>query len=276
MGSQRLIIRHLMAVALMVFIAGCEAQATPVPVADNPEPSPAINGEVTNMPSDQLTETPSLRYGLTPNSSTLDAFIPDDATVTIDTLSDPTRFDILLTWGVVDGWEVSPVSWQGTMVLNQASPQLNNTETLNLLEMLFDGDDLLSAQGINGTSLSDGAIDTITARTALANLGYPDGIVLRLAANENSPISALSNYLEAFNIRTVILPVPDDISSLLEVPETFDLLFITAPESDSLLTSVDTLSIVPLYTIPISYVNNTNQPVTFNSAGIPIIDPADS
>jgi hypothetical protein len=108
---------------LALLLVGCEAQATPIALVAEP------TGELVEA-SPAATNPPNLLYGLFANT---EGYVVDLAEIQsralVETFYDSNRYvdyDIVAAYGVLEGWELSPIRQHLALVINPNLAPLDN------------------------------------------------------------------------------------------------------------------------------------------------------
>lgn len=266
--------RRLLLVLVCLWGVGCEAQPTPVAVV------PAS----TQMPDTVTEAAPTAAGTSAPFTIGLSQAVIDygkglgdwQAFGTISPISDPSdtsAFDLVMGYGLIDGWAQSPTTHHLILLLNTRLAPLDAPEIAVMVRQSLDTRALVNALGIDGlrpnTDLE--AASPIAHRTQLANLGYPDGLALTLAAATNLGRDVLiqqmrQHALDLAVVETDPAAIDQPISS-----NTAHLAFFIATdaERDQLETTYEN-ALMDLVALPISYRLMMDAPLTFSAAGWPI------
>lgn len=244
-----------------ILLAGCEAQATPIAAIITATATP----EPTSIP------IPELRYGIAGNIA---SYIGDMGTVPFEVLgadSAITDFDLVVAYGIYEGWQQAPQSHRVSLAINPNLAPLNNQTIRDLIPRLINSQAIVESLNIPGaqqtTELSTESAPIV--RTTLANAGYPDGFQLTMAS-ENIP--AVEVLLSQFAMLSMDIRLIELSDTVLADNQAHFALFIWANDSERAqwLTQVREENIIDLWTMPISYLNNGGIIVEFTENGIPI------
>lgn len=244
-----------------ILLAGCEAQATPIAVITTATATP----EPTSIP---ITE---LRYGIAGNIA---PYIGDMGTIPFELLaadSAITDFDLVVAYGIYEGWQQAPQSHRVSLAINPNLAPLNNQTIRDLIPRLINSqaivDNLNIPSAQQTTELSTESAPII--RTTLANAGYPDGFQLTMAT-ENIP--AVDVLLSQFAFLSMDIRLIELSEHILADNQAHLLAFMWANDSERAqwVAQVGEGNIIDLWTMPISYLNNGNVTVEFTENGIPI------
>ena len=244
-----------------IILAGCEAQATPIA---------AIVTE-TNTPEPTAISIPDLRYGIAGNIA---PYIGDMGTIPYDILGSDSAisdFDLVVAYGIYDGWEQVAQSHRISLAVNPNLMPLNNASISNLIHGVIDIQAIVDSLNIPGsqqtTELSTESANSI--RTTLANNGYPDGFQLTMATENIPAVDVLVNQFASLSIDLRVIELSETV---FEDNQAHLILFMWAQESERAerVSQVGEDNIIDLWTMPISYLNNGAVPVEFTENGIPI------
>jgi hypothetical protein len=229
-----------------------------------------------------------LRYGI---AETTRPYLPDSTLSTLRGVAqiapwsaetDPATFDIVTTYGTVDGWQQSPVSHQMQLLINASLSPLENARLREIVQESIDPVALTAGLPFSGVQTGNlTPVNPALLRTELANLGYPDGFRLTLAYTDSpgmaDTLTALRQQLINRNIETVPLAVaPADVPDVLSQNRAHLVLaWMTQPEQVTQWAASETVTSVVLYTLPISYTAHDRLSVEFTSDGWPLPNPAD-
>lgn len=269
-----LILRLIALGMLLLLVAACEAEATPVAAVVPDTPTAAFS---------TATAAPPLHYAVAANAND---FIPTDERTTIaeaaliDQLGDDATseivqatYDVVTAYGLYEDWQVSPVSQQITVIMNPALPPLDENAITEAIRTASDVPAIIESLAIPGAvPIMENAADT-TIRAALANAGYPDGIVLS-GIYENLPGAELwLGQLQTNNIeiQATAAPHAEVIQAIVNGDVHIALIALTSDEQRAELeAAVGAENIIPLYEVGISYAAAPGIDVTFTASGWPI------
>ena len=244
-----------------ILLAGCEAQATPIAVITTATATP----EPTSIP------IPDLRYGIAGNIA---PYIGDMGTIPFEILSADsaiTDFDLVVAYGIYDGWQQAPQSHRVSLAINPNLAPLNNQTIRDLIPRLINSQAIVESLNILGaqqtTELSSESASMI--RTTLANSGYPDGFQLTMASENISAVDVLLSQFAFLSMDIRLIELSDTVFS---DNQAHLLAFMWANDSERAqwVTQVGEDNIIDLWTLPISYLNNGNLTIEFAENGIPI------
>jgi hypothetical protein len=250
---------------LLVCLAACEAQATPIAfVADATEQAEAA------MP--MATNPPNLRYGLFANT---EGYVRDltelESRASVETFYDSSRFadyDIVAAYGVFEGWEVSPISQHLALVINANLAPLDDESIRALIPQAIDSQSLITELGINGMQANAlSVLPSATIRTSLANAGYPDGFQLTVAASALPGLGTILAQFNASNISIQLIEadtIADNRAHLLLISWTDE------AERAEWISQVGESNFVELYRLPISYLAKDGIQIEFSENGWPL------
>lgn len=273
MVTARLLVLALLAFAHMA-LAGCQAQATPVPPLLPTETILAQTVEPATAP---------IHYAFAANTS---GFVSRDAldligqSALVEQLSDEqttedaiSGYDVIVAYGIIPDWDVAPVAHEIGVVLNRGIPPLSEEDIFQVVAQRIDGPSLVSMLDIPGTeALSVPEIDANTARTQLARLGYPDGITLNVQVSSVSGSELIKPLFEASNIRliTTAKTTNDVIEALVSNQAHMALANLSDPSIQQMVSDSASIIAVPYYRIAISYLSTADVRLEFSSVGWPI------
>ena len=253
--------KRLLLILFGMILAGCEAQATPIA---------AIVTE-TNTPEPTAIPIPDLRYGIAGNIA---PYIGDMGTISYEILgaeSAISDFDLVVAYGIYDGWEQAPQSHRVSLAINRNLAPLDNASISELIPGLIDVQAIVDSLNIPGsqqrTELATVSANSI--RTTLANAGYPDGFQLTMATENIPAVDVLAGQFASLSMDVRLIEVSETV---LVDNQAHLILFIWADENERAgwVSQVREENIIDLWTIPISYLNNGEVRVEFTENGIPI------
>lgn len=256
--------------SLVLLLASCEAAATPVAlVTSTIEDSDSAAATATQTP------LPALRYGLLGGA---EQYLLDDpifaSAEAVPAGADLSAYDIVATYGTVTDWQQSPISQHIALILNPFIAPLSDEAIAALLRSALSPRDLLTALQIPGVLPgSDQSRDAVAARVALANLGYPDGLTLILAAENVPGVEIVAAQLAQSNFRIELLPLAADSANVTLTENQAHLLLIRWFEDtqrDAWVERAGAENVRDLYTLPISYRANSDLAIDFSIDGWPI------
>jgi hypothetical protein len=243
-----------------LLVAGCGPTPTPFPVqpivtTEAPEPTQAVAAETS--------EPVRLRYGILPNAADyapLNSLQTDSVDVSIVSAGESqANYDALMGYGMYEDWQVvddgkPPVS----LLLDVTRPPLNNPAIREALESAIRVPDVVASLAIPGIEvLQEPPTDTTSARTALANAGFPSGITLYGWTVDAPGVEMMLDQLEAANIRlTPLAPGTDNAHLII-----------------GQVTPSDGQEAIPLYTLPLSYTVGDNVSTAITDDGWLIVAP---
>lgn len=260
------ILSVLVIVLALFVLTACEQDATPFPIEIPP----------TETPTPPESSLPPVRYGIAENAS---AIIPNLGTntevVIISGTIDPNRlnseFDILLTFGDVDGWTPSPTLTVGLIQLPLTPPELNNIVTNAIAPQQIV--DMLTISG--GTALYSPSRTPIELRDELANMGRPDGFSLSIGYINVPGAEAIPDQLSQINIdnRAESMSL-DAIRDSLRTNALQIGIVVWSDESErnSWIEDFPDATILDLYTLPLSYVVVPDYTINSGALGFPVIN----
>lgn len=248
---------HRAIIILLLVLAACEAEATPLPVTLPTATSPP-------------TAPPPVRYGVV-DIALLTGVIPAEIQPYIEAISSPvqpetlnTDFDIIVAPGTWPGAAATTIEIQVALVINTAMAPLNDPA---LSAIIVDA----TQQSVNSSALEiPGIITTpnttasdITLRTRLANTGWPDGFDIAVVMADVPGQTAMLAQFE----RLGILPRQQaafswDQTHLALTHWTGT----TRPETWA------TAEVIPLYRLPVSYQAIPQLDIRFGAAGWPLAE----
>lgn len=245
-----------------LLLAACEAQATPIASMSTP----------TVPPQATLPPTQILRYGAAPN---IVAYLGDDVAAPYEILDNNlpiTAYDLVVAYGIYDGWQQSPVSHRVSLAINPNLPPLTIAIFRDLMTSIVNPQvivDTLNIPNAQQTTVQDAVLSTLDSRTLLANNGYPDGFQL-IMATETVP--ALDLIVSQFADLSVDLRLIDMQETVISDNQAHLVLFLWAQETERSfwVNQVGEENILDLWTMPISYLAQNDRSIEFTENGIPL------
>ena len=257
--------RLVLGLAALLF-AACEPEATPLPVDIVPTSAPTVAAG----------EAQPIRYAI---ESTTQALIPagDYAEITaaadVQTVSAPlvdsdlgSSYDIVITLGdLPNSSAAQPITV--ALAVNTSLAPLDDSALADIVRQRIDTDSLVTTLGVPGAvALPHASESPQILRTALANLGLPDGFDLSLAVLRAPGAEALAAQLASINIDVVSHVIAAEDAPSFE--RSHLLLFNRALAAS--LPKIAPEAIIDLFTIPISYRAVPELTVGFTAGGFPL------
>lgn len=256
--------RLLLLLTMSLFLVACETQSTPIAAVQTPMVTPELI----------MTIPPQIRYGLYPN---VVDFVQDINLLQESALVEPMSaesaigdYDVVVAYGVYDGWQQSPISHHISLIINPNLAPLDNENIRNILRQTFDSRAFLNVLNIVGTlSGTTQAVSPNETKIALANSGFPDGFVLTMAVET---IPSLEAIAAQFTQRNIDLHVIENEPNMLNNNRAHLLLILWTQEAQRTiwLEQVGEENILDLFTLPISYIASDNLNLTFTENGFPL------
>lgn len=265
---------------LLALLAACAPEPTPFPVDVPTAATPAYTTSAPNAaPTAANPEASSLRYALASNTAGFVADLPllEQAAqvITLGTPVNPadlgSRYDVIAAYGDLPGGQRSPIEHQVALVFNPALPPTHDSAVVAALKRAISPSDIANALDIPGAVPQ--ATDVVAARTVreeLANAGWPDGFDLELAAANAPGAAPIMAVMRAVNV-AVRAGDLSAVSSAFESGAAHLALIVWASPDDRAAweTRVGTANILPLYTLPISYLAVPGLNISYTPAGWP-------
>lgn len=262
----------LICVMGLFVISACQPEATPVANLAPP------------TPTQDITETlaPPIHYVLGTHIQNMDSIRDEIAQsallipasgLTVDSLLG-TDYDIIADYGVIDGWQQSPVIPTISLIINPNLEPLNDDVIANVIRSGVDGVRIVNQTNISGTlPLAISTIRLSSLKTEFANMGFPDGFELQMSIAEIPNSDAIVNELRALNID---LQIKQDTLENTVVQLTNNRLHLAiikwhdVSEKALWTTAVGEMNVIDLYQLPISYLASPELTITFAADGFPI------
>jgi len=234
---------HSLTWGVLLGLVACAATPTPYAVVPMVSPTPQV------QPRPEAT-SPPIRYGLLPNAADyapLTALGSDGVTVSIVPDLAPTTldaYDAISGYGVYADWSLAPITPLIQLWINPTLAPLDDPAMQALLTDAFDAMQMLNPLGIPGGQALHQPNRTADAlKTALANVGYPDGITLYGARTAFPGAENADSLLKAAGIEIVWVTVDSTWQPHLRLVQAI-------PNATTLPAPYRPLD---LYTLPISY-----------------------
>lgn len=254
----------LLIIILSLILVACEAQATPVGSISTP----------TETPEPVVTAAAQLRYGLYAN---VVGFVQDMDIISESALvelmsaeSNLSDYDVVVAYGVYDGWQQSPVKHHVSMIINPNVAPLNDEAIAGILRQAFDSQSILSILNIPRTLLGNAqAISASETKIRLANADYPDGFVLTMAVDN---VPALEAIAAQFTERNIDLHIVESETDSLSNNRAHLLLTLWTQDSQraTWVEQVGEQNVIGLFDLPISYIASDDLTISFTENGWPI------
>jgi len=254
--------KRFLLILLGLFIAGCEAQATPIAALITP----------TDTPPPTTVPLPELRYAvasnLVPYAGNLEQTVAFEV---YDSNLPLSEYDVVVAYGVYDGWQQAPQSHRVSLVLNPNLPPFDDATIRGMIPQIIDIQavlDTIAIPGVQQTAVLTVQSSTVL-RTELANAGYPDGFPVTLATEVVPAVDILIGQLSQLALDVRLIEISDTV---LSDNQAHMLLFMWSQESERATWSaqVGDENVIDLWTMPISYVTAEGIQVEFNENGLPI------
>lgn len=263
-----------MVITLMSFslVAGCTPDATPFPV-DLP---------TTTSSTPPPGSTSTVRYALAENTNGLvNDLALIQAAAQVEQLTEPinsddlgSRYDMVVTYGDLQGGTRSPSEHHISLIINPATAPLDNPVLRNILRRSLEPQAIVTALEIPGMTANILESSAPTAlRTELANEGWPDGLSLTLAYDHTPGVAHITQQLKEAGIQARLLPLTAD-----EIMIAFDegriqaaiIAWKTIEEQQGWISHFGDGNVIDLYTVPISYIGAAGIRIEFTPGGWPI------
>jgi len=252
-------------------------------VACQPEATPVANvAPPTNTPDMSETLPPPIRYVLgthAQNMPSIEGELTESGLlIPVSSLTVESQlgvdYDVIADYGIVEGWEQSPILPTVSLVINPNLDPLTDDNITNIIRNSVDGVRIINQTNISGTiPLAVSTIRLSSLKTEFANMGYPDGFELQLGIaeipNSQAIITELNNLNLDLNMTSTSL---ESIPTQL-VDNRLHLALIkwhTVSEKSVWTSAVGENNVIDLYQLPISYLASPDLNVTFSDSGFPV------
>jgi hypothetical protein len=263
------VIYKLTLIISLVLLAGCGAQPTPIAVVDAATLAPNVN-------TSDITHPPPLRYGIANHTLPYVSDIEQiEAIALVEAMPpnpDLSPYDVAVAYGVYDGWQQAPISHHVSLILNPQLAPLDNPEIQNLVRQTLNPQGIIDSTGISG--LITAPVETLPSaeiRSALANLGYPDGFRLTMAVEPMPGVEAVMQQLNHANLELVQIEMAaaTEADTILAENRAHLLLlhWKTDEERAAWIERVGENQVLDLYMLPISYVAADGVNISFTENG---------
>lgn len=255
-------------------ISACGPEPTPRPVDLPGSAIPDIT------PTALAGRDVSLRYVLLPNT---DDAVPDmeliQSASQVIQLTDATAelppYDVAVMYGLEDGWTVSAYTPTVSLVVNATNPLFENPSVVSILHRSIDAQVIVQQLLINGTqAMPTVAEESNLLRTSLANLGYPDGVVISLGIGYIPGAAIVIDQFKAANleVQSRLLYTNEIREALAAGTLQAALVFWTMPiERYGWVQRYGADNVVDLYSVPISYKVDPNWSISLTPNGFPLV-----
>lgn len=261
----------LLCICGLFALAACQPDATPVANVAPPTPTEDI----------AATLPPPIRYVLgasAQNLSSISAEIAQSALmIPASGLTEESQlgidYDVIADYGVIDGWELSPVIPTVSLIINPNLAPLNDDNIANIIRSGIDGVRIVIQTNISGTRpLAASTIRLTSLKTEFANLGFPDGFTLRVGLVDIPNSQAIIDEFDQLNIDTEIINGSlEDIARQL-ANNRIHLAVVkwhSVSEKSSWTAAVSDINVIDLYQLAISYLASPDLTITFSDNGFP-------
>lgn len=256
----------------LFFISACQPEATPVANVVPP------------TPTEDIIETlaPPIHYVLGATIQNMDS-IRDEITrsallipmsgLTEDSLLG-TDYDIIADYGIIDGWQQSPIIPTVSLIINPNLAPLNDDIIANVIRSGVDSVRIVNQTNISGTlPLAISTIRLTSLKTEFANMGYPDGFELQMSIAEIPNSDAIVNELNGLNLDLQVTQrTLENIATQLTNNRLHLALIKWHNVSEKAIwtSAVGEMNVIDLYQVPISYLASPELTITFSDNGFPI------
>lgn len=254
---------------MVFFLSACEGEPTPFPAqiaTQTPDPITIAQTAIITTPS-----APAIRYAIDPSLATIPIILTGniqrmDSQIPLLNTDLGVNFDIAIRLGDADGWTRTPIPLTIGLVMRPS---------FEFADVIWRAIDPLE-WGMGGiTPLHDGTTPYTVLRADMANLGKPDGFVIRLGMQSLVGEDALRAQLGTYFIETqaIILTNENRIEPLTS--STIDMMLIswfTDAEKSEWVNLVGDENVLPLFAVPINYLVNPSLTITLSEQGLPQVD----
>ncbi|MDX2078337.1 MAG: hypothetical protein SFZ02_18035 [bacterium] len=253
-------------------MTACEGQATPFPAQiASPTPDESV---IANTPA-SATQAPTIRYAIDPSLTGI--FINEDDSYQIIPMTTPLlttdlgiSYDVAIRLGDADGWLRSPMPLTIGLLLRPSA------DFVDILWRATDPTTFIDGFGINGVlALHDGTTPYTVVRTDMANLGKPDGFTVNMGILGIIGENALRAQFGTFFIETRSIPISLDNRLIALQTGEIDLMLVswfTDSEKSEWVALVGEENLLPLFTVPISYIARPDLTISLSPQGLPQVD----
>jgi hypothetical protein len=256
--------RFFLLLLVSLILAACEAQSTPIAALPTP----------TAIPELIVTIPPQIRYGLYANVIN---FVQDidilqevalvESMTAESAISD---YDVVVAYGIYEGWQQSPISHQVSLIINPNLAPLDDENIRNIVRQAIDSQAISEILNISGLMpRTTQAVSSTETKIALANAGYPDGFVLTMAVEIVPSLEAIAAQ---FTQRNIDLHIIENDPDMLNNNRAHLLLALWTQESQRVawVEQVGEANVLDLFTLPISYIASDALNITFTENGFPL------
>ncbi|MGJ3238520.1 MAG: hypothetical protein ACFE0Q_07420 [Anaerolineae bacterium] len=254
--------RTLLLCIIGLWLAGCEAQATPIASIATP----------TGRPQPTSTPVIALRYAVAANLAPyvdLDMLpFVTDVIAGNETLN---IYDLVVSYGAYEGWQLSPISHHVTLAINPNLSPFDEPSIRALVADVLDRESLVTAINIPGVTTvpTSDPSSSFTIRAALANAGYPDGFQLILASDLLPAVDTLREQFARANFDLTLTSYSDAIWNDNQA----HLIAFNWTQDDTRQLWAERVgeeNMIDLWMLPISYLAPDDLALEFTETGLPI------
>ncbi|MCL4253312.1 MAG: hypothetical protein KJ043_06000 [Anaerolineae bacterium] len=251
-------------------MTACESEPTPFPAQIATSTPDILITESTPIPP-----TPSvsaIRYGIDPSLGTIPLLMDTTYTQIVSqtpiTLTDlDVTYDLAIRLGDAEGWSRLPNPITIGVILRPSY------EFADLIWRTIDPPEWIDTIGINGAlPLHDGATPSTILRTDMANLGKPDGFTLNMGIQGFISEAQIQTQLGALFIETRPIALSTENRMELLTNGAIDMMLVswlTETEKIEWVNLVGETNLLPLFTVPMSYIASSKLAVTLSENGLP-------
>ncbi len=266
--------------AVTACLTACGPEPTPFPVDIPATPTTAPLVTFTPVAAPVALPDGVIRYALAANTT---GFVTDlallEQSAHVETLTTPVdpadlgrRYDLIAAYGDLPGGIRSPVEQHIVLLINPALAPTDDPAVVNVLRQAVQPRTLLLALNLPGTaSAPSDPVPQSVLRAALANAGWPDGFDLKLLHDGTPGAAQLGTLLQTLSI-DVHRERTTDAAAALETGRAH-LALISLPNDDDRAdweTRIGAANVMPLYTLPISYLAVEGLTISFTPTGWPL------
>ncbi|MCU0482100.1 MAG: hypothetical protein MUE54_12955 [Anaerolineae bacterium] len=254
---------------VLISLTACEGEPTPFPaqiVTPTPDPAAIVQTATVTTPA-----TPAIRYAIDPSLANVPITLIGniqrlDSQTTLLITDLGVNFDIAIRLGDADGWTRAPIPLTIGLVMRPS---------FEFADVIWRAIDPPEWGMVGIMPLHDGTTPYAVLRADMANLGKPDGFVIRLGVQSLVGEEALRAQLGTYFIETQAIPITNENRIEALTASTMDIMLVswfTDAAKAEWVNLVGDENVLPLFTAPINYLVNPNLTVTLSEQGLPQVD----